>query len=487
MNLPENNLRQQASTMFEENRKWMLISVFVLLGISLAGWGWLMGGIQPSRAQNVSNVPANLNRPYDPVLLDGAMLPGLIGVPITNIFLYRFEAQTTSQIPVQIDECNNDGRFVVYEDGLLDENDVLTFMAVDAGDGVFSPTLNVGGNPLPAEHQITLTAPDDGTRAWVYLFQSAILTSTVTDDYIDYDTINDRVVSSAFSLGFDAQHPVHTFLSLGNNTTDLLDRDKLRVQGSVQILPPPFPPVNFFLNEDDSTIDDVLMLDGPVRVIRVITSTLTIFEQPIQGMAITAYYRSFTSAATQVNPGGDANVTVSLLRGSTDLSPEASGTTYYDNNNLNGVTIDGNPDTIQTSPAALWQQWSHSDGSIITVARVPAEMGGTASTYYLDDATPSGDDTGDTLSYGDAGLQIISPDQAFTGTLYAQRYFVEPFDIPQGDVFLNYYDYPLQIDLDVPLTTPTPTPTPWPTGTQMAPTSTPMPDYEKLYLPLVQK
>lgn len=285
------------------------------------------------------------------------------------------------------------------------------------------------------------------------------MSNALTADYVAYDALNDRIMSAAYVLGFDAARPIRTFLALGSDPTDLLDRDKLRVNGSIQILPPPLPPVSFNLDEEDSTTDAVQMMDGAVRVTRVTTSTTTVLGQSFTGRTTEFYYRAFTSRSVTVDLSGVSGIDLTLLRLSTDFSAAASGALYYDNNNFAGVPIDGVPDSLVKSPAAVWQQWQAAGGSLISVARLPDGLGGARSTYHRDNTAPLSGDTGDGVNYADAGLQINNPSETFTGTVQLAQYFAPPSSGAVGVLFLQYYDYPLQIAVDAPLTYPTPTPT----------------------------
>lgn len=154
------------------------IAISAAFGVVVLWLAAILGAV--TRAANPPNVPADLSRPYDPVTLSGENLAGLLGAPVSDVFFYRYSGETASQIPLQIDERNPEGAFIPFEDGIVDANDVLVFMADDAGEGVFSPTLMVNGSPLAALHQIGVTNPADGTRAWVYVFRSAVLTPTLT-------------------------------------------------------------------------------------------------------------------------------------------------------------------------------------------------------------------------------------------------------------------------------------------------------------------
>ncbi len=84
------------------------------------------------------------------MVLTGGQVPELLGTPVATIWAYRYEAaaQNFVQVPVQVDERAlfdlTGGRagpvyeltydWLGMEDGLLDTDDEIAFMARDAGD-----------------------------------------------------------------------------------------------------------------------------------------------------------------------------------------------------------------------------------------------------------------------------------------------------------------------------------------------------------------
>ena len=268
--------------------------------------------------------------------------------------------------------------YVAVEDGQLDENDELVFMAIDGGGWVDNPSLDAGGTVITPTYVITLTDPISNTHAWAYVFCSAALSRTFSADYVSYDDGNDRITSPGrYTIGFNATHAFQDYLALGSSSLDLLDRNKLRVAGTVV-----FVPVS--ANEEDIDKDSVHAIDGPVRVTRVSTSTFTVVVgQPIQTTATLFAYRSLiVQPATIAVPG--APVQITYYRTSMDWNEQAAGMVFYDANNPAGATIDGITDTITISPPTRWTQVASVAGSVVNVSKIPAGLGGTQSTYYYD-------------------------------------------------------------------------------------------------------
>jgi hypothetical protein len=127
-----------------------------------------------------------------------------------------------------------------------------------------------------------------------------------------------------------------------------------------------------------------------------------------------------------------------------DWNEQALGMIYYDANNPAGVIIDGEPDgDFIFTPASRWAQVTGVTGTLVSVSNIPAGLGGAQSTYYKDHSAPDSNDTGDLLSYGDAGLQIDNPNPGTYITL-GHIYFPTETLANVGATYVEYYDNPLQ-------------------------------------------
>ncbi|MFN2167999.1 MAG: hypothetical protein ACK2U9_17290, partial [Anaerolineae bacterium] len=82
---------------------------------------------------------------------------------------------TWSQIPFQVDEVDASGAYVSNEDGLLDGNDEVVFMAKDLGGQTTGAPSSSGGQPL-ASIWYTIEVSDPlvaGAKGWAYVLASA--------------------------------------------------------------------------------------------------------------------------------------------------------------------------------------------------------------------------------------------------------------------------------------------------------------------------
>ena len=424
----------------------LLLTVILALGLTLALLWMLQDSPGPASADtDLASSSATLARQHDPVVITGGLLSNLIGGSLDDIFVYAYQGATPTQIPFQIDERDEGGIFIAVEDGLLDNNDELVFMAMDGGGWANRPSLDVGGTSITPTYVIALHDPISDTHAWAYVFSSPALSRTFTADYVSYDEGTDRIASPGrYAVGFSAAHPFRDYLTLGDSSVDVLDREKLRIAGTVSI--PPFPTVSISADEEDITQDGVHVLDGPVRVTRV--STLTLSVGPGVSVQRTSTLFAYRSLVVQPIPFTvpSAPFQIDHLRISVDWNEQASGMTYYDANNPAGVAIDGSPDAVIVTPPTRWTQVTGVTGAVVNVSQVPVGLGGTQSTYYKDDSTVDSDDTGDRRSYGDAGCQVDGP-SAGTYTLLGHMYFLTGTSTNVGAVYEDYHDHPLLVSV----------------------------------------
>ena len=111
------------------------LAIAALTAVSLL---WALALVTARAGAEPSAVPLDpqntLTRQRDPVVVQGSSLPAFGGAPLDELFAYAYNSGTWQQIPFQFDEVEPIGNtYVVTEDGLLDANDELAFMALDAG------------------------------------------------------------------------------------------------------------------------------------------------------------------------------------------------------------------------------------------------------------------------------------------------------------------------------------------------------------------
>ncbi|GAB4577990.1 MAG: hypothetical protein Fur0022_07220 [Anaerolineales bacterium] len=433
-----------------------------------------------------------ITNPHLFVIATGEQMPVLLGEATDDIFVYAYTGGTPAQIPFQIDERNANGMYVPNGDGLLGETDELIFMANDAGEYEANPLLSTPGGDIYPDYVFTLNDPVTSEQAWAYVYTSPDLSPSFGEDDVSYDAGNDRIISPGlYSTGFNATSSFRDYLTLGDGP-DILDRDKIRLEGYVFL-----PTLGFQLTENDVSKDAVHAIDGPVRVTRVVSSTVVLAGTPVTGTGTTFFYGPLIVQAISLTTP-PSPVVVEYLRNSIDFNAAATGMVYYDPNNAAGKTIDGTPDTLTITPAAEWQQISGPDGTMITMVALPDSLAG-MSTYFKDNSAIDPDDTGDQMSYGDHGFQVSDPPQNQTFDLLIQTVFLQGNQPNVGATYFNAYLNPIDIQIvefgdptPVPTASPTPTLTPTltltPTSTPTATLTPPPPSIvPMMYLPLVSR
>jgi hypothetical protein len=337
----------------------------------------------PAMADHVAT-PKTLDRDLEPVIVTGAAVSALVHFPVDQLFVYAYSGSAWKQIPSQVDEITATGDYTTTEDGLLDANDEIVFMAKDLGDQAPESTPITGSLTVsPGWYELQVTDPiNPAHTGWAYLVHSRVLTQTFAADYVNFDPATHRINGETYSLGFATPHAWADYLTLGNSGVNILDRTKIR-----------FGP---FTEEVLPSLPDNLIKDGPVRAI-------------LRGGKVLAY-GSMASLTTAVSlPQG----LTGSIRLSTDFNAAATGALYYNAVVPAGVTVDGDPDTVPATPLSPWWQLSTNTGTLIQVQDA-ASLGGTQSNYYVDNATFDSSDTGDHRHYGDTGISIQNPNPAFT-------------------------------------------------------------------------
>jgi hypothetical protein len=157
------------------------------------------------------------------VIVSGGDLTAFEGAPLYDLFVYAYRGGAWQQIPFQFDEVDATGTYTV-ENGLLDANDELVFMAPDLGTQavpwVWIPDTASQASP---RYQSAVSDPlDAGQHGWVYVYRSADLAPASSGDYVDWDAVNHRLVGTTYVVGFDpAVHPGIETLELNGAAVDL--------------------------------------------------------------------------------------------------------------------------------------------------------------------------------------------------------------------------------------------------------------------------
>ena len=247
------------SVPFVQRQKSIYRGFLLLLCFVLGLASWVLGS-RPVLAEEATET-APLTRTLEPVILTGSQVSNFTNLPIDEIFLYQYDGAQWKQIPIQIDKVMGDGNYTSHEDGLLDWNDEIVFMAKDTGVKSASEQAILQDLSISEGwYEILVQDPLDAGRAgWVYLVHSDQLTHTATQQYVNFNAGFHRVETDSYRLGLGVTHIGVDNLRLGGSTVNILDRTKISINC-------PFPtcPIN------DSIIRPVadnLVKNGPIRLL----------------------------------------------------------------------------------------------------------------------------------------------------------------------------------------------------------------------------
>jgi hypothetical protein len=200
----------------------------------------------------------------------GTDLRLLGGARLDHLTLVACTRAACQPIPFQIDERDAAGDWVLDQgpepnadqaSGVLQDNDLLLFMAADAAERAGQADLP----PTTAAAEIAVRDPVAHTIRWAYLVSCPRIAPRSDVSYVDYDPVNDRVRGAHVSLGF--RNGVPNYLALDGSAApagpNLLDR--LQVRATATFL---WGLIHFSRDESDLTTQFVAWRRGPIRVIR---------------------------------------------------------------------------------------------------------------------------------------------------------------------------------------------------------------------------
>jgi hypothetical protein len=207
-------------------------------------------------------------RRHEPIEMSAIRLRRLGGTRIDRIGMVAYRNGAAQPIPFQIDErkpgsggmAMEGGRDPTIDDspGVLDRDDLLVFMACDAGERAPG-----GTPPAAAGREIRLDDPVAGTTGWAYV--------VVADDpprtdrrYVEYDVGQDRVIARGYRVGMVRALPADFSIGyVGPMTPNLLDGLRLRAEARLR------PGLaRWTVTERDGSHALVAWHAGPVRVVR---------------------------------------------------------------------------------------------------------------------------------------------------------------------------------------------------------------------------
>ncbi len=439
--------------------------------------------------------PANtISRTLHPVVLTGADVPYLLGTSVDEIRLLRYHSSIDQweDIPFQIDELDDIDSYSGTKDGLLGAKDEIVFLSGSFGDKTSTDNWPVTANPSDySRHLIEGIDPLTGEEGWIYVCQDNNFTRAAPD-YIDLNQALDRVSTDVYQIthgGSGLQEDLLFKDETGGDDIDFLDRQKFRIQLDLD-----YSPVGNTLitvkeeMDEDVTIDLKVtkiqahvktsiksieyVANGNLRIHRILTLQVDVtsndmddiqFELPF----MTTFYPEYCEWKTdsleipvfEDLPYG-VTARIKQIRLTTDLNSTSTGMEFYNPYNTGGLRIDGRNDSGKDE-TLLWpgDNWhliksdpsdSDSDilqGSIVGITRFQTTpIGNERIMFFREDRNTNRTDTGDLVSYGNAGVKVTGGDIKGVLDYYSANYYIaDNLNMEDAEDIVEKHINPLQI------------------------------------------
>ncbi|MDD5224383.1 MAG: hypothetical protein PHE84_10355 [bacterium] len=415
-----------------------------------------------------------LARMEDYVVVPGKILRKNLGLDIGQMGLLAFREGKLVPIPFQIDELSPDGDWVLTQvppelentglkpekdddDGSLDANDELAFMARDAGDRIKKDIYPPG---ILAADEIMVRDPVDGAKAWVYLCSFPGKPPLSDRHYVDYVFPEGKIKTSNHEMGFSPKLPIVPGSVSIHGSHNILDQLKIRVETKLL-------GIRFSMNETRLVSKLSLYKAGPIRVIRRTRSAVKligIFRSPSAAVE-NIYYGNITIIPFRIKLSFSVKAFSKLIK-----DPTIRGTADFQN--IHGwriktdagpncwFNIDGKMDETEKNANgknATWLLVSGPPGAFmirLVTDRMPdgsfQKTPITTSLYYLED---------DLLRDPPESVPGQSPNVGFwmNGTenlekgifyFYAISYIIDNYTDGKEKEYLDILDKPLEVSTE---------------------------------------
>jgi hypothetical protein len=214
-----------------------------------------------------------VGRPYDAVEVPALQLRKLGGTPLARLGLVAFRDGRAAPIPFQVDERR--GRRIAMPDGpepsdddrpdVLDPDDVLVFMACDAGEARGSAVVEdvLGDVAVTTWREVRIEDPVAHRTAYAYLVVAERPPAT-DRRYVVYEPGADLVRTASYRVGMVQALPSYFALAhAGGVGPSLLDGLRLRAEATLRA-----NLARWTLNERQGHHELIAWKVGPVRVVR---------------------------------------------------------------------------------------------------------------------------------------------------------------------------------------------------------------------------
>jgi len=302
-----------------------------------------------------------IDRFYDPVEIRAEILGDLLGTKLDQLRLYNFSNGALQQVRYQFDEWTPEGSMVLNRggeanadlgNGILDLQDMLVFMARDAGDRV-SGDLRPDGAMRGVE--IEIIDPLTNGRGWYYLFQFPESAPEVPFRVVATVDDTDMLIAKGRSftiVGTNHEKKGKVYKTIvnqnvwvnpeaGGDGRDFVDRSKFRVKARLL-----FGVIKIGFDEDDFIGEVTKYKIGPVRSVGRqwfgVNMPLGLKSPKIYGDTYVHDTMTIMAWETDIpfNPG-HVLTDFTMIVGYDLHDPNGYGMIWYNSNNPEGFLVDG--------------------------------------------------------------------------------------------------------------------------------------------------
>ncbi len=429
-----------------------------------ASFALLLTSISPTNADINFRYWKNA-RDLEPIVIKGGYFIDFLRKPIQELYLFAYDSTTQSwrAVPFQFDQKDDSTHYwLPVPNDTLDENDELVFMAKDMGDRAADGAIWIDDLDSRNYNRIEISAHDSlsDKMGYIYLYRSKNKLPLATDTYVTYkagktQAFADTVFGQTYIEGHNKSCIPDYWVCTKANRVDILDRQKMQIDLIAYFGTIPIPlTIRENALEDATTNVQLKTKIGPVRVVREAFWRINIgFGYPPFDFSVPLMYYAYSVESGGISGTLKESNHVNLIRQSFDLNPNAAGMKLYNPFNPSGVTIDGSGGseglvtTVLDAPAVNWWLATGNQGTYAILLKL-SPIGNQRSFYYFDDkkVLGEGEDTGDFMSWGDAGIKIEGKD--ITGKIsiaYKAFYFGPNQPYALGDTLGNNFSRPMLI------------------------------------------